>query len=206
MKLRRGLYLVTPDWDDTARLVDVSRAAIAGGATCLQYRHKHAEPAQRLEQAAALAALCKTTATCFLVNDDVDLALTVAADGVHIGRDDGDLSAIRARAGADFIVGVSCYNEYERAAAASAAGASYLAFGAMYASPTKPHAVAAPRSLVTRARAGFPQPITCIGGITADNALPLIEAGADLLAVITDIYSAADPRAQAARFATLFAA
>ncbi|MEC5399570.1 thiamine phosphate synthase [Uliginosibacterium sp. H1] len=206
MELRRGLYLVTPDWDDTARLLDVSRAAIEGGATCLQYRHKHAEPAQRLEQAAALAALCKATGTCFIVNDDLDLALTVDADGVHIGRDDGDLAAIRARAGAGFIVGVSCYNEMERARAAAAGGAAYVAFGAMYPSSTKPHAVAASRALIGRARDELGLPVVCIGGITADNAPPLVAAGADLLAVITDIYNAADPRAQAARFAALFTA
>jgi len=203
--MRRGLYLVTPDWSDTHRLVAVSRAAIQGGACVLQYRNKIANDALRYEQALALRALTRETDTFFIINDDVALALAVAADGVHLGRHDGELSSAKTLAGKQLAIGVSCYNDFERARQAVAQGADYIAFGAMYASPTKPEAVAAPLCLIERSKAELQAPITCIGGIRADNAAPLVAAGADCLAVISDIYQAADPQAQAARFARLYA-
>ncbi|PAS98198.1 MAG: thiamine phosphate synthase [Candidatus Dactylopiibacterium carminicum] len=201
--MKRGLYLVTPDWDDTAHLLAVSRAAIEGGACVLQYRHKTASPVLRLEQARALRALTQAFSCSFIVNDDFELALAVGADGLHIGRDDGALPEIRATA-PDLAVGVSCYDDFELARLAHMAGAAYVAFGAMYPSPTKPHAVAAPHALISRARHELGAHVTCIGGITASNVAPLIEAGADWVAVITDIYQAADPRVQAAKFAALY--
>ena len=202
--MRRGLYLVTPDWDDTKHLIAVSRAAIEGGATVLQYRHKTASPALRLEQAGALRTLTRELGAFFIVNDDLELALAVAADGLHAGRDDGEVAALKTAANGRLEIGVSCYNDFDRARAAHAAGADYVAFGAMYASPTKPHAPSAPVELISRARRELGARVACIGGITADNAAPLVEAGADWVAVISDIYQAADPRAQAERIARLF--
>ena len=204
MKLPRGLYLVTPDRDDTEGLLSASAAAIAGGAVCLQYRHKQASDALRLVQARALAALCRERGVCFIVNDHVELALAVGADGIHIGGEDGDAAALRASHGQKLLIGVSCYDDFARAEIAAAVGADYIAFGAMYASPTKPQARQAPIDLITCARQQIGLPVACIGGITADNAAPLVTAGADLLAVISDIYNAADPQVQAARFTTLF--
>jgi thiamine-phosphate pyrophosphorylase len=203
--MQRGLYLVTPDWDDTPRLLAATRAAVKGGAVCVQYRNKLATSSQRMEQALALSMALRASGVTFIVNDDVALAAAVRADGVHIGRDDGDVAALRAKHGEAFIIGVSCYNEFARAERAAADGASYIAFGAMFASPTKPQAVAAPVDLITRAKNELSLPVACIGGITADNAAALVAAGADWLAVITDIYAAQDPQAQAARFATLYA-
>ena len=202
--IKRGLYLVTPDWEDTPRLIAATRAAVRGGAVCVQYRRKEGTTSQRMEQALSLSVLLRQLGVTFIVNDDAALAAAVAADGVHVGRDDGDVAALRKRHGSDFIIGVSCYNDFTRAQKAAADGASYIAFGAMFASPTKPQAVAAPLDLVVRARTELSLPVACIGGITADNALPLVEAGADLLAVITDVYSDADPGAKAARFAALY--
>lgn len=202
--MKRGLYLVTPDWDDTARLLSVTQAAISGGAVCLQYRHKTASPALRLEQAQALADLAQRSGITFIVNDDIELALAVGADGVHLGEHDGDIAALRSRAGRALQIGVSCYNDFERARQMHALGADYLAFGAMYPSPTKPGARAAPPELITRARTELGARVACIGGITADNAAPLVAAGADWLAVITDIYLADDPCARAQRFAALW--
>lgn len=202
--MKRGLYLVTPDWDDSARLLRVSRAAIEGGATLLQYRNKLASPALRLEQARALRALTRETGCFFIVNDSVELALEVEADGVHLGREDGAVAEARALAGERLAIGVSCYADFDRARLAHEAGADYVAFGAMYASPTKPLAPPAPRELIGRARALLGARVACIGGIGADNAAPLVAAGADWVAVITDIYQAADPRAQAARIAALY--
>ena len=200
----RGLYLVTPDVDDTARLLDLSERALRGGACCVQYRNKTASTVLRREQGAELRALTRSLGACFIVNDDAALAVELGADGLHAGRDDGDLAGLRAQLGPDFIIGASCYNDFARAERAAAAGASYVAFGAMFPSLTKPQAVAAPLELVTRAKAELPVPVACIGGITIERAPLLVAAGADLLAVITDIYAARDPQAQAARFAALY--
>ena len=201
--MRRGLYLVTPDWDNTERLVAVSRAAIEGGATVLQYRHKTASLTLKLEQAQALRRLCSELGTFFIVNDSIELALAISADGLHAGRDDGEIQALKAASNRRLAIGISCYNDFERARAAHAAGADYVAFGAMYPSPTKPHAPSAPIELISRARRELGARVACIGGIMADNAAPLVEAGADWVAVISDIYQAADPRAQAERIARL---
>lgn len=202
--MRRGLYLVTPDWDDTGRLLAVSRAAIEGGASLLQYRNKTVAPALRREQALALRELTRETGCFFIVNDSIELALAVQADGVHLGREDGEVGAARARVGERLAIGVSCYADFERARLAHAAGADYVAFGAMYASPTKPQAALAPHALIGRARAELGARVACIGGIGAANAAALVAAGADWVAVITDIYQATDPRAQAARIAALY--
>jgi len=157
-----------------------------------------------MEQALALSAALRGTGVTFIVNDDAALAAAVGADGVHLGRDDGEIAALRAKHGDAFIIGVSCYNEFARAERAVADGASYVAFGAMFSSSTKPDAVAAPIDLITRAKAELSIPVACIGGITADNAAPLVAAGADWLAVITDIYASPDAQMQAARIAQLF--
>jgi thiamine-phosphate pyrophosphorylase len=202
--IKCGLYLVTPDWEDTPRLLAATRAAVQGGAICVQYRRKAGTSSQRMEQALSLSVMLKQSGVTFIVNDDAALAAAVAADGVHVGREDGDVAELRKKYGEEFIIGVSCYNDFGRAQKAAAEGATYIAFGAMFASPTKPEAVAAPLTMVRRAKSELQLPVVCIGGITADNALPLVEAGADLLAVITDVYAAEDPCAQAARFAELY--
>ncbi len=201
--MKRGLYLVTPDQNDSARLEHTSRAAILGGATVLQYRNKTASAELRREQARMLRALTRELGVSLIINDDLTLALDVSADGLHIGRDDGDLAQVRLAA-PHLPVGVSCYNDFDRARAAHAGGAAYVAFGAMYASPTKPEAPAAPIELISRAKLELGAQVACIGGITAANARPLVEAGADWVAVISDIYQSATPQAQAARIAALF--
>lgn len=202
--MKAGLYLVTPDWDDTARLVAASRAAIRAGATVLQYRHKTAVAGLKLEQAQALRALTRELGAFFIINDSLELALAVGADGLHIGRDDGEVAALKAASGGRLAIGVSCYGDFARAQAAHAAGADYVAFGAMYASPTKPHAPLAPIELIRRAKRELGARVACIGGITAENAAPLVAAGADWVAVITDIYQSAAPQAQAAQIAALY--
>lgn len=203
-RLRRGLYAITPDWTDTARLLATTESILAGGAVLLQYRNKLADSALALAQATALLALCQRYTVPLLINDDVALAAAIGADGAHIGRDDGELAAARARLGATAIIGVSCYGDLDRARDAAEGGADYVAFGAMFASPTKPHAPPAPMSLLGAARA-LGKPVACIGGITAENAGALVAAGADLLAVISDLYESAAPRERAAAYAALFA-
>lgn len=203
-KLSRGLYLVTPDCRDTGELLACLHDALAGHPAVVQYRNKLATADARREQAAAAAALAHAAGALFIVNDSVELALDVGADGVHIGREDGDVAAARAAIGPGRILGVSCYDEWARAEQAVAAGADYVAFGAMFASTVKPEAVQAPIELVRRAKAELSVPVCCIGGITLDNAPQLIEAGADLLAVISDVYKAHDPAVRAAAFQALY--
>jgi thiamine-phosphate pyrophosphorylase len=199
-----GLYAVTPDLEDTALLVARAAAAIAGGAALLQYRHKTASPALRGEQARALATLCRNRGCRFIVNDDVELALAVDADGAHVGRDDPDPRAARERLGPGRLLGVSCYDEIARARAALAAGADYIAVGSMFPSSVKPGAVRAPLALIGEARAATGLPVVAIGGITLDNAPQVIAAGAAALAVISALFDAPDITAAARAFTALF--
>lgn len=200
---RRGLYLLTPDRADTAHLLADVEAALAAGAVLLQYRNKAADAALKREQLAALRPLCARFDVPLIVNDDVDLAREFAADGVHVGEHDAGVAAARAALGPEAIVGASCYDDPARAQAAARAGASYLAFGAFFPSSTKPDARRA-RIELLRDAAPLGLPRVAIGGITAENARPLIEAGADLLAVVGDVFDAPDPAAAVRRYAPLF--
>jgi thiamine-phosphate pyrophosphorylase len=200
----RGLYAVTPDEADTGRLETRVSAALRGGAALVQYRNKSATPALRLEQAHMLRALCDGAHVPLIINDHLDLAIEVGAHGVHLGRDDGALSAARAALGAEKIVGVSCYNVLADALNAQAGGADYVAFGSFFASSVKPGAVVAPLDLLQGAKRALHVPVFAIGGITLANAGQLIAAGADAVAVITALFSAADVEAAARQFAALF--
>ena len=198
-----GLYAVTPDSEDTAVLVTKTRAAIAGGAQLVQYRNKLAGPELRREQAVALLEICKRAGALLIINDHVDLAAEIGADGVHIGGEDGTLESARQRLGPHGVIGVSCYRELSRAEAAALGGADYIAFGSFFASSVKPGAVRAPLSILTAARP-LGLPVVAIGGITPDNAGSLIEAGADAVAVISALYAAPDVESAARRFSSFF--
>ena len=202
-----GLYAVTPECPDTRLLVAHVSAAAQGGAALVQYRSKALDPASRRAQAQALAAAHAIRRALFIVNDDADLAADVGADGVHLGEDDGSIAKARARVGPDRIVGVSCYDDFDRARAAVDAGADYVAFGSFFASAVKPGARRAPIALLGRART-LGVPVVAIGGITAANARVLIDAGADALAVISDVFAhdeAGDVARAAASLAGQFA-
>lgn len=196
----RGLYAITPDWPDSRRLIAVSETILAGGCRILQYRNKTASECHRQEQAVALRGLTRRYGTLLIINDDVDLALFAEADGVHLGEDDGELAAARARLGNTAILGASCYQSLDLARGAARAGADYLAFGSFFASTTKPLARRADYPLLQAARGEIGLPLCAIGGITLDNAASLLAAGADMLAVISALYDAADPRAATERF------
>jgi thiamine-phosphate pyrophosphorylase len=199
----RGLYAVTQDDLLLPRLSAMVDAALKGGVKFVQYRNKIAPSPLRRSQAAELLRICRAADAKLIVNDDLALALEIGADGVHLGRDDGDLAAARAALGPDKILGVSCYNEISRAEAAAAAGADYIAFGAVFASPTRPDAAHAPLSLLTEAkRLGLP--IAAIGGITLDNAETVINAGADMLAVITNLFDTMDVTTRAVAYQDFF--
>ena len=200
---RRGLYLVTRELADTDALLATVRAAIAGGAVLVQYRDKRADRAARLAQAVALRELCHAAGVPLIVNDDVALAAEAGAAGVHLGEKDASIATARAKLGAGAIVGVSCYDDPVRARIAAAEGASYVAFGAWFASPTKPNARnAGPAQLAATTDLGVPR--VAIGGITRDNARIPVAAGAQFVAVISDVFDAHDPRAAAAALAAHF--
>lgn len=183
-----GLYAVTPECADTRRLVAQVAAAVDGGAALVQYRNKALDAAQRRAQARTLAATPAVRRALLIVNDDPDLACEVDADGVHVGEDDGSVGEARARVGPDRIIGVSCYDDFDRARAAVDAGADYVAFGSFFASPVKPDARRARIELLGRART-LGVPVVAIGGITASNAATLLDAGADAVAVISDVFA-----------------
>jgi thiamine-phosphate pyrophosphorylase len=199
----RGLYAVTPDLESTADLLSRVRAVLAARPALIQYRNKLAPAGLRRVQAEALLAECRACGIPLIVNDDVELALSIAADGVHVGHDDGDVAQVRGLIGPRMLLGVSCYADLGRARAARDAGADYVAFGAVRSSSTKPEAVRAPLELFARARA-LGLPLVAIGGITLDNAADVIAAGADMLAVISDVFDAVEPQRRAAAYAELF--
>ena len=200
----RGLYAVTPDESDTNVLVDKVAAAIAGGARFVQYRNKSASPALRLEQGKALKALCAQNGAALIVNDHLDIARAIEADGVHLGREDGSATLGRSAIGPHGLVGISCYQSLERARAAVADGADHVAFGSFFPSRVKPGASRAPVELLTQAKYELDVPVVAIGGITVENGGALVRAGADALAVISALFDTADIAAAAARFTALF--
>lgn len=208
-----GVYGVTPEWNDTDRLLSAIQDAASGGMTALQWRRKTASPDEGLIQVRRVADLCRRLNVVFIVNDDWRLAAMVDADGVHLGRDDGSIAEARIALGADKLLGCSCYDQPELAARLLDGGADYVAFGAMYPSTVKPDAVRASLDDVRRGRllaeavATSPRPaVVAIGGITADNAAPVVQAGADSLAVISGLFDTPDVAETARRFAALFAA
>jgi thiamine-phosphate pyrophosphorylase len=201
-----GLYALTPDLLDSDELLQRVAAALSGGASAVQYRNKVASPPLQRAQALALRDLCATQGALFIVNDDVDLAYAVDADGVHLGRDDPPITHARRKLGRTAIIGASCYDSLELAAAAVDAGADYVAFGSFFPSLTRPDAVRAQPALLTAAKARWNVGVVAIGGITPAAASSLIDAGADALAVISAVFDATDIAASAKAFRDAFAA
>jgi thiamine-phosphate pyrophosphorylase len=196
----RGLYAITPDSADTESLVRKVEQALKAGVVMLQYRNKMISKDKRLLQAKELAPLARGYGVPFIVNDDVEIALVVGANGVHLGKHDGDLALARSKLPGK-ILGASCYDNLDNARAAIRAGADYIAFGSVFPSPTKPEAVRAPLSLF---KYDLGVPLCAIGGVTLDNAPTLIAAGASLLAVISDLFDAPDIGERAAEYRKLF--
>ena len=193
----KGLYAITEDEADTQRLLDRTALVLGAGAAWLQYRNKAADARARERQARALQPLCRKHGVPLIINDDWHLAAAIGADGAHLGSEDGELVAAREALGPTALLGASCYDDPTLAQRAVFAGADYVAFGAFFPSPTKPHARRATTDLLT-ATANLGVLRVAIGGITPDNARPLLAAGADLIAVISGVFGAADP-AQATR-------
>ncbi len=199
-----GLYAVTPDEPDTALLLAKVEAALQGGINVLQYRNKLANHKLKMQQARAILPLCRQYQVPFVINDSIKLCLTLDADGVHLGGDDGDLIAARVRLGANKILGASCYNRFDLALSAQQAGADYVAFGACFASSTKPNAPVASLDLFKQAKAQLTIPSVAIGGITLENTNLALAAGADVIAVINAIFNASDIKLTTQHFTQLF--
>lgn len=201
----KGLYIVTPDWDDTAKLVDVTEKALKGGAAIVQYRHKTATPELRREQAKALQTVCRQYNRPFIINDSIELCLELDADGIHVGENDETVAEVRAQVGPDKIVGASCYGEMDLVRNAYKAGASYIALGGFYPSRIKKYPVTTELDIVKQMKSELPDLPSCgIGGINLENAVPLVERGVDMIAVISSVYFADDPEAAAREFVKLY--
>ena len=200
----RGLYIVTPDWDDTQQLLHATEQAILGGARTVQYRHKTANEHLRYEQAHQLLSLCRRFNVPLVINDHVALCIELNADGVHVGGTDTSVARVRQQLGDGKIIGASCYGSLKLAQQAAHEGASYLAFGGFYPSRVKQYAVTTSPEIISQAKQMFTQPIVVIGGMTTENVLPLIQAGADSVAAISSVYTADNIQAAAAQFKRLW--
>ncbi|WP_020683595.1 thiamine phosphate synthase [Marinobacterium rhizophilum] len=201
-----GLYAITDStlMPDDATLLSQVRSALEGGAAIVQYRDKSNDNAKRLRQATLLRELCDQFERPLLINDDLALARACKAQGVHLGQTDGSVAAARSQLGPDAIIGVTCHDSLALAREAQAAGADYVAFGAFFASTTKPGARPAPLSLLPLAAQELGLPVVAIGGISMDNARQVAEAGASMVAVIHALFAAADIRHQAQLFSQQF--
>jgi len=198
----RGLYAITqPDNKTTEALLNEVAAAIRGGAVIVQYRDKN--PIDAIVTAAKLLELCRQHAVPLIINDNIELAASIGADGVHLGQTDGSIALAKQRLSKDAIIGVSCYNSLELAITAEAEGASYVAFGRFFPSTSKPLAAPAQLQTLHQAKAKLNVPIVAIGGILPGNGQSLLAAGADLLAVIGGLFDH-EPGSSANAYQRLF--
>lgn len=201
----QGLYAITqshPEGFDA--LLNQVAGALIGGTRIVQYRDKRPGDVRRKSEGAALLALCHEHDALLIINDDATLAKAIGADGVHVGKQDNDIASVRATVGGDAVIGISCYNQLPLAITAQNAGADYVAFGRFFPSLTKPDAVQADIALLGEAKQSLRIPVVAIGGITPENGGTLIQAGADMLAVINGIFGAPDSAASCRRFRLLF--
>ncbi|WP_295628389.1 thiamine phosphate synthase [uncultured Nitrosomonas sp.] len=200
----RGLYAITPDSEDTHDLLDKTQQALVGGARCIQYRNKSADNVLRKKQASLLLQLCSKYETPLIINDHIDLAIEIGADGVHLGRSDISISDARKLLKQGKIVGASCYNNLNLALEAGEQGVDYVAFGAFFPSVTKPDATPVSMSLINQVRQTITTSIVGIGGIQLTNAAMVIDSGCDAIAVCSDLYQAKNIKLRAVQYAQLF--
>ncbi len=200
----KGLYAITPDMADLNTLVHKTQLAIEGGAFMVQYRSKKQDHAVKMQQCAAILRLCREYGVPCIVNDDVEMCRILEADGVHLGENDDNIADVRHILGEDAIIGSSCYDQLDRAKQAQKEGATYVAFGAVFPTPTKPNAPRATLELLREAKHEIHIPIVAIGGITVNNAHDVIEAGVDAIAVITSLFEAKTIKETAETFLKMF--
>jgi thiamine-phosphate pyrophosphorylase len=198
----RGLYAITQTENKSGdTVINEVIAAIRGGAVIVQYRDKN--PADALFLATELVKVCRRYNVPLIINDDVELAGSAGADGVHIGKEDGAIAQARKHLGKSAVIGVSCYDSVERALDAQGQGASYVAFGRFFPSSSKPLAASARIETLQQAKLALNIPIVAIGGILPENGAQLLAAGADLLAVIGGLFDN-EPEQSALAYQALF--
>ena len=200
----KGLYAITPDSADLNTLIQKTQLAIEGGAFMVQYRSKILNRDVKMQQCAAILRLCREYDIPCIVNDDVEMCRVLEADGVHLGENDDNIAEVRRILGEDSIIGSSCYDQLNRAKQAQKEGASYVAFGAVFPTPTKPNAPRATLELLREAKSEIQIPIVAIGGITMNNAHDVIETGIDAIAVITSLYESNSIKETAETFSQMF--
>ena len=198
----RGLYAITQtDHKSADTIIADVAAALRGGAAVVQYRDKN--PIDAVSLARQLLTLCQQFNVPLLINDDIELAVQIGADGVHLGREDGNIAHARARLGHAAIIGVSCYNSVAQALEAQTQGATYVAFGRFFPSSSKPLAAPAQLETLQQAKRVLTVPIVAIGGILPNNGAQLLAAGADVLAVIGGLFDTS-PEQAARAYQALF--
>jgi thiamine-phosphate pyrophosphorylase len=200
-----GLYAITPDLNHTNDLLNKTRQVLEGGVKLVQYRNKSANDSLRREQAKLLLPLCREHNALLIINDHLEIAIEIDADGVHVGKNDVSVSAAKNQLGQNKIVGTSCYNQLDLAMQAQKDGADYIAFGAFFSSLTKPNAVSVSISLVNQAQKALSIPIVGIGGIQLTNARTVIQSGCAAIAVCHDLFQAENIKATAEHYVQLFA-
>ena len=200
----KGLYAITPDSADLNTLIRKTQLAIEGGAFMVQYRSKIHDRDVKMQQCAAILRLCREYDVPCIVNDDVEMCRFLEADGVHLGKNDDNIAEVRHILGEDSIIGSSCYDQLDRAKQAQKEGASYVAFGAVFPTPTKPNAPRATLELLREAKREIQIPIVAIGGITMNNAHDVIKTGIDAIAVITSLYESNSIKETAETFSQMF--
>ena len=201
----RGIYAITDESLLAGKdLESAVRATLEAGICLLQYRSKSLPVETRLQQARLLQQCCQEFNVPLLINDDVQLCLETGAAGVHLGQGDTDLAAARSRLGAEAIIGISCHDSVEAALQAQSGSADYVAFGRFFPSSTKPQATPADPGVLERAKSQISIPLVAIGGINPENGAALVEAGADMLAVIHSIFAADDIYRQTRRLVALY--
>ena len=200
----KGLYAITPDMADSNSLLQKTQLAIEGGAFMVQYRSKIQDRDVKMQQCAAILRLCREYKIPCIVNDDVDMCRVLEADGVHLGKKDDNIAEVRSILGEDAIIGSSCYDQLNRAKLAQKEGASYVAFGAMFETSTKPNAPRATLELLREAKSQIQIPIVAIGGITMNNAHDVIETGIDAIAVINSLYESNSIKETAETLSSMF--
>ena len=200
-----GLYAITDCQNlDTHSLLEKTEIILMSGAALLQYRNKSADNNLKYDQSKQLQILCKKYHVPFIINDDVELALTLRTDGVHLGRDDTDYITAKTILGPGYIIGVSCYNDLNRAIQLEESDISYVAFGAFFPTTTKKNTATAKPDLIKEARQKLSLPLVAIGGITPENGKVLVKAGTDFIASASGIYGAIDLKTMTEKYIDLF--
>jgi thiamine-phosphate pyrophosphorylase len=199
-----GLYAITdPHLMPGKALFTGVRAALSGGANIIQYRNKLSSRTQQRDEATELLRMTSDFGALLLINDDLALCLDINADGVHLGRSDGDISAARRALGPTKVLGVTCHSDLHYAKDCRILGANYCAFGRVFPSKTKPNAPSC--SLTTLKEAAIANyPSVAIGGIDTNNAQQVIACGVDMIAVIHGLFGQTDIRQAATQISQLF--